>query len=139
MTDVFLGLIALAVLVMATIQVAAIVYAARTARRVTEAVGRFEREVRPIVENIQAISADAARATAIATAQVERAERLLGEMSRRLDETLVAVQETILAPAREGAALLHALKSAFDVFRQPSRRPRRQPAAADDEDALFIG
>ena len=42
MTDVFLGLIALAVIVMAAIQVAAIVFAARAARQVGDAVSRLE-------------------------------------------------------------------------------------------------
>ena len=50
---VFLGIIAVAVLVMAIIQVAAIVFAARAARSVGEAVSRFEQDVRPIVANLQ--------------------------------------------------------------------------------------
>ena len=42
MSDVFLGVIAVAVSVMAVIQIAALVFAARTARRVGEAVGRLD-------------------------------------------------------------------------------------------------
>ena len=75
--DVFLGTIAAAVLVMAVIQVAAIVLAARAARRVGDAMARLEQDVRPIVANLQAVSSDAARAAGLAVAQVERADQLL--------------------------------------------------------------
>ena len=64
MSDVFLGVIAAAVAVMAIIQVAAIVVAMRAARRVGDAVSRLETDVRPIVANLKSMSADAARAAA---------------------------------------------------------------------------
>lgn len=137
MTDLFLGIIAGAVLVMALIQVGLIVVAARAAKRMGEAVSQLQQEVRPIVANLQTISTDAARVTAAAAAQVERAERMMGDISRRVDETAASLQETILSPAREAVAILQRLREAFGVFgRGPT--PRR-PAAADEEDALFIG
>lgn len=138
MTDVFLGIIAVAVLVMATIQVAAVVFAARAARRVGDAVSRLGDEVRPIVRNLQMMSAEAARATTSAAAQVERAEQVLADVSRRADETLVALQSTILAPARDGLAILHGIKAALAALRRPGA-PRRRPPHAEEEDALFIG
>ena len=138
MTDLFLGIIALAVLVMASIQVTAIVFAARAARRVGDAVSRFEDDVRPIVRNLQALAADAARATSSAATQVERAERMLGDLSKRADETLVALQATILAPARGGLAVLHGIKAAVAAFRAGPRRRGSTPHA-EEEEALFIG
>ncbi len=146
MNDLFLGLIAAAVVVMAIIQVTAVVFAARTARQVGEAVARFESEVRPIVANLQTISSDAARATASASAQVERMQQTLdGVLTRvdtaslRVEQTLQTIQEGILGPAREGFSLLQMIRAIFSSNRPPrSGRPTR-PAAADDEDALFIG
>jgi hypothetical protein len=134
--DLFLGIIAVAVLVMAIIQVAAIVFAARTVRRVNDAVGRLEHDVRPIVLNLQAMSADAARATASAAAQVERTEQLLGDVSRRVDDTVAALQTSILAPARDGMAILHGLRAAVAAFRSGTPHRRQH---AEEEDALFIG
>ena len=97
MTDVFLGVIAISVLAMAIGQIAAVVFAARAVRQAGERLGRIEETIRPIVANVQQISPhDAARATAIATAQVERAERLMDDVTRRVDETMTAVQDTIL-------------------------------------------
>jgi len=152
LTEVFLGLIALAVLAMAAGQVVAAVFAARAVRSLGETVSRLERDVRPIVANVQAMSADAARAAAIATAQVERAERLLNDASKRVEETMGAVQRTILGPARDGMAIIQSIKTLFTAFRDLSSRSRRQPPpvagpipvavpdpGADDDHASFIG
>jgi hypothetical protein len=85
-----------------------------------------------------------ARATAVATAQVERAEQIMDDVARRVDETMTAVQETILGPARSGWAVVQTLRDVLGAFfdRGPRRsRPRPQgpsPSAAED-DASFIG
>jgi hypothetical protein len=65
MSDVFLGVIAVAVLVMAAIQVAAVVVALRLARRIDRFADRVEQDIRPIVASLQALTADAARATSL--------------------------------------------------------------------------
>jgi hypothetical protein len=137
-TDVFLGIIALAVLVMAVIQVAAIVFAARAARQVGEAVQRFEQHVQPIVANLQSVSADAARASAAAAAQVERAGKLMEDLAVRVDQTVSSAQEAILRPARDGLAMLEKLRGiVFGMF--GGRPTERRPSSVDEEDALFIG
>lgn len=136
MSDVFLGVIAAAVLIMAVVQVAAVVFALRAAREVGDAVGRFERTMQPIVADLQRISADAARATNVAAAQAEKAAELITSLSRRVDETAAAVQSSLFAPARDGFAMFQGLLAALAAFRQGS--PKR-PTAAEEEDALFIG
>ena len=144
MTDVFLGVIAVSVLAMAIGQVAAVILATRAVRRAGETLDRLEETMRPIVANVQQISEDAARATAVATAQVEKAERLMDDVTRRVDETMTALQDTILGPARTGWAIFQGLRDALGMFfdRGPrTARPRTHgpsPAAAED-DASFIG
>ncbi len=143
----FLGVIALATLAMAGGQVMALVLAARAVRRMGETVDRLERDVRPIVDNLHAVSADAARVSAQAVVQAERAERLLDDASRRVEETLDSVQRTILAPVRDGVAFFQGLKAALGVFgdlrRSRSRhepgRPVAVPDPGDDDHASFIG
>ena len=138
MSDLFLGVIAGSVVVMAAIQVAAIVFAVRSARRVGDAVSRLEQHVTPIVADLQTISSQAARATSVATAQIERAEQLITDLSRRVEETATALQSSIIRPAREGLAVVQGVIGAFSALSQrPAPRPR--PAQADDEDPLFIG
>ena len=144
MTDVFLGIIALSVFLMALGQVTAVVMAVRAVRRVGEALGRLEENVRPIVTSVQQMSADAARATATATAQVQRAERMMDDVSKRVNETLTAVQDTILRPARNGMAIFQGLRAALWAWFDRAPRAKApqthgpSPAAAED-DASFIG
>jgi hypothetical protein len=141
---VFLGVIAVSTLATAIVQVAVVIFAARAARRVGERLTQLEESIRPIVANVQRISEDAARATASATAQVERAERLIDEIARRVDETMTEVQTTILGPARSGWAIFQGLRDVLGAFfdRGPrTSRPRSagpSPAVAED-DASFIG
>jgi hypothetical protein len=142
-SDLFLGMIAVAVLVMAIIQVGALVVALRTARRVGETVSRLEQEVKPIVDNLHTMSSDAARATTLAVTQVERAGQLIADVSRRVDETAATLQSSIVTPAREGYAMLQGLMAALSALRQGGAAPadsrsRRQPPA-EEEDPLFIG
>lgn len=65
MSDVFLGVIAAAVLVMAAIQVAAVVVVSRLARRIDRFGDRLEQDLRPVVASLQALTEDAARATSV--------------------------------------------------------------------------
>jgi outer membrane murein-binding lipoprotein Lpp len=148
LSEVFLGLIALAVLAMAGVQVTVFVLMSRIVRDLGETVRRLEQDVRPIVANVQAMSADAARATAMATAQVERAERLLSDASKRVEDTMSAVQHTILGPARDAVSVFQGVKAAFSAFRDLKGRSRSRPATApvavpdppaDDDHASFIG
>lgn len=126
MTEVFLGIIAVSVLVMASIQVAAIVFAARAARRVGEAMARLEEEMRPIIANLRIVSADAVRISSVAAAQAEQVEQVLTRLRERLEALLQAVQD--------------AIRRIFPWTTWWSRRAdprRRQPT--EEEDALFIG
>ena len=140
MTDVFLGTIAASVLVMAIIQVSVIVWAARTARRVGDVVARLERDVRPIVASLEAMAADAARISASAASQVERADRLLGALGVRLDETVRSLQEGILSPVRELLSMLQMLRDTlFGAGRHGAGADPRRRQPVEEEDALFIG
>ena len=139
MTELFLGVIAVSVLVMAAIQVAAVVWAARTARRVNDLATRVERDLQPVLQSLQAISAEAARAAALAVVQMERADEMMAGLRDRVDETVRGVQDTLLRPARDLLSLLQALR---DVFGRSTAGPGRYDSRrrqADEEDALFIG
>jgi hypothetical protein len=137
--DVFLGIIAVAVALMAAIQVAAIIVAARLAKRVDRLADQIEQDIRPVFKNLHVMSAEAARAASMAAVQVERADRLFVELAQRVDVTLNTLQHRVLGPAREGAALLAGLRAALDVFRDRRESGRRRPSAVEEEDALFIG
>jgi hypothetical protein len=137
--EVFLGIIALAVAVMAAIQVGAIIMATRVARRVDRLANQIEQDIRPVFENLTVMSAEAARAAALAATQVERADRLFVDLAQRVDLTLNTLQSRVLGPAREGAALLAGLRAALGAFKDLRETGRKRTSAVEEEDALFIG
>lgn len=144
MIEFFLGVIAVSVLAMAIGQVVAVVIATRALRSVGERVGTLETTLRPIVDNIQRITDDTARATAVATAQVERVDRLMDNVVGRVEETFTALHDTILRPAQNGWAVFQGVRDAMRGFfdranyRSQPRSHGPSPAAAED-DASFIG
>jgi hypothetical protein len=138
MSNVLLGIIAMAVLVMAILQVVAAIMAAKAVKRMSEAIGRLDADVRPIVSNLQQITNDAARATALAAAQVERIDRVMGDVSRHVEQTAKAIP-LLIESARDGFTVLGGLKAVVNAFREMRRTRDPKPASVDEEDALFIG
>jgi hypothetical protein len=135
-TDVFLGIIAVATLASAVVQISVLVAAGLLTRRVGRLIDRVEQDISPLFTSINAIGQDAARAAALATAQVERVDKLFADAAVRVDETFGLIHAAIAAPAREGAALLSGLRAALAAIR--SRAGSSRVRSADDEDALFI-
>ena len=137
-SQVFLGVIAAATLAIAIVQIGVLVAAGRLARRVDALADQFEREMKPLFGHLNAIGRDASRAATLATAQVERADQLFGDVAVRIDLALNNLQATLGAPAREGRALLSAFKAAFQALRELRHRARSGQSRAEEEDALFI-
>lgn len=143
MTELFLGIIAVSVLVMAAVQVTVAMMALRTTQRISTLMTQLDRDIRPVVAHLQAIAADAARATSVATAQVERADKLFTDLATRVDQTLASVQRTVestmLGATRGSRAWLAGLKAALATLRDLRASSRRRSATVEEEDALFIG
>jgi hypothetical protein len=137
--EVLLGVIAVATLAMAVMQVGLLVVAGRLGRRLEELSRRVEQDVRPLLASASAVAENAARASALAVAQVERADRLFQDLSKRVDDTMAVVQGALLTPAREGRALLAAVTAAIAAFRELRVTNRSRGPAADEEESLFIG
>ena len=138
MSDVLLAVIAVSVLTMAIIQVAAIMLAARAAKRVRALSDRIERDIQPIIANLTAISADAARTSAVAAAAVERADQAVQDVARKVDQALSSIP-SLVESAREGANIVAGLRAILNAFRDARSGGRSRPSHVDDEDALFIG
>lgn len=133
---VWLAVLAIAVAVMALMQVGIALVAFRLAQQVTATIDELRRELRPLVAKMNGIADDAAHITALARQQVERVDDLMAATSARVDETLGLVQGVIVGPVRQGAALVTAVKAALAAFRRgapPARQNR------DEEEAWFVG
>jgi hypothetical protein len=128
---------AVALVIMAAIQIGLIVIAMRSARQLTAAVEDLRREVRPLAEKVHRLTDEATRVTSLARMQVERVDEFLSTSARRMDETLSIVQNLIAGPIRQGATLITAVKAAMVLVRHWQSRPR--PAEEHEEDALFVG
>ena len=91
MTDwqlVWLGTIAIAVAVMAALQVAALSVLIRMVLQAVKAIQKLDRDLTPLLEKAHRIADDAARTSALAAAQAERIDALVTSATERVDETL---------------------------------------------------
>lgn len=142
MAEVFLGVVAVSVLVMAGIQVGALIAGFKLMRRVEQVSQQIEQDIKPLIDNLTSVATEAARTASLASKQVERVDQLFGQVVTRVDETLAVAQKFIQGPARNGMALLSGVQAAFSAFRgirESSRRRKNARPGADDEDSLFIG
>ena len=136
MTDVWLGVIAVAVLVMAVVQVATLLQLSRVARETAAATRDLRKELSPLIAKAHKVADDAGKVSALALTQMERVDRVLDATAERVDQTLQTVQESLISPVRQGAAVMAGVRAALAVFRA---RQDRNRYGRDDEDALFIG
>jgi hypothetical protein len=139
--ELFLGIIALSVLVMAAIQVGVLVLGLRLAKRTEELSRQIDREIRPILANLTELSAEAARTAQMATNQVERVDRLFTDLTHRVDQTLAVAQHFVQGPAKNGLAVVTGVRAAVSAFRgiREASRRRRKTSPGVEDDSLFIG
>jgi hypothetical protein len=141
--ELYLGIIAVAVLIMALIQLGAIIGGVLLAKRVQQLTRQVEQDIKPLIANLTGMSSEAARAAALAARQVERLDQVFGEMASRVDQTLTMAQDFVAAPARQGLAILSGIKAMTDALRGIREASRRRQASrsssVEDEESLFIG
>jgi hypothetical protein len=133
---VFLGIIAVATLMTAVMQVVLLLSAAFLVRRLTKFVDDIERDIRPIIGHVSAIARDASRVASLAAAQVERADQVFTDAFRRIDQTFSHVQSVIMNTLREGNALMMGIRAVMAAIRAFQRRQGRR--RSEDDEALFI-
>jgi hypothetical protein len=133
----FLGIIAASTAMVAVMQIYAFVSLAKTGKQIRDIMATLQKDVRPLIARANVIADEASKTATLATAQAEKIDRLVTDLTRRVDETSAVVQQAIITPAREGMALVAALKAGFGALRQ--MRDAKGRAAVEDEDALFIG
>lgn len=144
-SGVFLAVIAAATLVMALIQVGAIIAVLKIARQAQDVAKQAQdvltsvhRDVKPLLARANEIADEASRTAALATAQAEKVDKLVTDLTRRVDETSTLVQQAVITPAREGIAVVAAIKAALSAFGGFGGF-RGRPRHSEEDDALFIG
>ena len=154
MTDwnlVFLGVIAAATLIMALIQVGMIIVAAGVAKKAQAAVAGAQAalttaqqtissvrdDIRPLISKANAIAEEASKTATLATAQAQKVDRMVTDLAARVDETSSLVQQAIVTPARQGIAIMAAVRATLGALR--SGADWRRASRSEEEDPLFIG
>jgi Holliday junction resolvasome RuvABC ATP-dependent DNA helicase subunit len=120
------------------IQIGAIVFAARIGAQVQQLASTVQQDIRPLIARANAIAEEASKTASIATLQAQKIDRLVTDLTRRVDDTSLVIQEAVIRPAREGLAIVAAVKAGLDALRGV-RELRGRPGRVEDEDALFIG
>ena len=143
--ELLLGVIAVAVAVMAVVQVGAIVAGLR-ARPAGRAAGDRDRNgLKPVLVTISPRSAPKPRARRPSAAgQVERFDRLFTDLTSRIDQTVGggAAYRFGPGPRRNGhRGRVRAAMSALQGMREATRRRSATRAASfeEEEESLFIG
>ena len=142
--ELLLGVIAVAVAIMAIVQVGAIIAGLRIVRRIEQIAADLESGVKPLLANLTALTSDASRAANSAAGQIERFERLFGEVAHRMERTLDAAHRFISGPARDGMAVVAGVRAAVTALQGMREATRRRTASragtvAEEEESLFIG
>jgi len=102
---------------------------------------QIETDIKPLIANLTSVASELSHTAGLATRQVERVDRVFGDMAARVDQTLAVAQQFVQGPARNGLAVLSGVQAAFSAFRgirEASRRRRKVTPAVEDE-SLFIG
>ena len=134
----FLGIIAAATALMALVQIGAMVVLARVSMQVRDLMSTVQQDIRPLIARATAAADEAHKTAALATGQAQKIDRLVTDLTRRVDETSLIIQQAIVTPAREGMAIVAGIKAALVALRG-LRDLRNRAGGVDDEDALFIG
>jgi len=138
-STIFLAIIAIATLVMALIQVGAIIAAVRLAKQAQQLITSVQQDVKPLIARANAIAEEASRTVALATAQAQKVDRLVTDLSVRVEQTAGILQEAIVTPAREGLAIVAAVRAAVGALRGLREADPRSHRTSEEEDPLFIG
>jgi len=137
-SELFLGIIALATLVMALIQVGAIIFAARLGRRVQQVMATIQEDVRPLIARANSVAEEASKTAALASTQAQKIDALVSDLTRRVEETSLVVQQAVVTPARETLALVAGVKAGLAALKG-LRDFRGRAGRVEEEDPLFIG
>jgi signal transduction histidine kinase len=132
---VFLGIIAMATLLTAILQVVLLVAAAQLVRRLMKFVDDLDRQLQPIIGHVNSIASDASRVASLAAAQVERADQMLNHAVVRIEDLLSHMQTLVVSTLREGNALMIGVRAVMAAVRAFQGRKRRR---AEDDETLFI-
>jgi len=124
---------------MAVLQIGAALAVSRLARDAQKTFTSVQDDVKPLIAKVSALADEANKTASLAKVQAEKIDVLVTTLTRRIDETSVVVQQAVMTPAREGLAILAAVRAGLGALRGFRDMAPGQGRHAEDEDPLFIG
>jgi hypothetical protein len=144
---VFLGVIALASLVQATILVVLVLESRKLARRVDQLQDRWDRELKYSLEHLERIARNFAEVSDLAVLGARRVNEGVADVMERVEETTSLVRRMLIKPLQplvDIAAFVKGLRRGISVYQQlrgidgGSKRPARSYSDAAEDEHLFI-
>ena len=126
-----LSVIAVATVIMAVVQIGVVLFTSRLAKRVNRLVDVIEREIKPTLARVDAVSSDVARLPSLASNQAERLDQITSHLIEKIDEILTGADRSVFAPLKQGAGFLFGLRAARLAFRDEATQA--QPPTDSDE------
>jgi hypothetical protein len=137
--EVFLGVIAVATLAMAIVQVGVFHQEMTAGRGFLALVAVIFGRWKPLGVMGACLALGGADALELRLAEVRSTRRqLFADVAVRIDQALNSVQNSMGMPAREGRAILSGFKAALQALRDLRQNGRSRQSRSEDEDALFI-
>jgi hypothetical protein len=141
---VFLGLIALSSLVQGTLLLVLARGGLRLSRRVQDLQTRIEREVKPILDDVNAVARNVSQVSDLAAAQAHRIQDVIADTARKIEETREEIRGVLAHPAAalgDVVAFLKGVRRGLEVYRQLGGFEAQTKGAARryaDDEHLFI-
>jgi ElaB/YqjD/DUF883 family membrane-anchored ribosome-binding protein len=125
MSEVFLGVIAAATLLMALVQIGVLIAGLIAMKRLNAVLIRVEDTAKPVLARVNDLAVDTRESIAAVRAQIDRVERQTLHVLTRTNQAVQRVESYLVAPAREGIALAAGARALFGAFRGPLIRAFR--------------
>jgi len=141
---VFLGLIALSSLIQGALLVMLARGGLRLSRRIQELQSRMETEIKPILDDVSAVSANVSQISDLAAVQAQRIQTLVADTTRKIEETREEIRGVLAHPAAalgDVLAFLKGIRRGLEVYRQLGGFDAQSKGAARryaDDEHLFI-
>jgi hypothetical protein len=114
----FLAILAISTLVLAVVQAGITIAGFVLARRFTAALSKMEQATMPLLSRVDAMATEGLSALESVRDQLSRVERVSSDVMNRIDQTSQRLQSYVMAPARQGVALLAGARAVMQVFRK---------------------
>jgi len=141
---VFLGLIALSSLVQGALLLMLARDGLRLGRRIQDLQARVEREVKPILDDVNAVARNVSQVSDLAAAQAHRIQDVITDTARRVEETRDEIRHALSHPVAalgDVVAFLKGIRRGLEVYRQLGgfeAQTRGSSRRYSDDEHLFI-